>query len=348
MSDIERNDIDPNEDTSSELFTWQNAVIALGFLLLTVGSVLFISFKLTAESVSRQTRQTNSVTARALVFDEISISTANWAPFAVENKLYGTVPKAADNTCTLLGTFNNSLPTLTNLKLSKDKKFIYFYNPVQRRIERFDVDAKTLCPDFGIHSTNPYFAVTNKHLTIGTEEITSNGIIPKLIRYKLDQLDFQEEFKTRCTEQQTMRVLASASDDSKIYYACRSISNPDENPIIHYIDFQGDPHAQNYSYRIITMPDLFVLSPNNHYALMLLDDKKTLLLLNLRVATGATYTEDFSSIRNITFSDDGKSIYLIKKDTKSEAVIQVIDFLKFRQIKQGSIGPRLVIEFPQE
>ena len=51
---------------------------------------------------------------------------------------------------------------------------------------------------------------------------------------------------------------------------------------------------------------------------MLLDDKKTLLLLNLRVATGATYTEDFSSIRNITFSDDGKSIYLIKKDTKSE------------------------------
>lgn len=315
MSDIERNDIDPNEDTSSDLFTWQNAAIALGLISLTVGSVLLISFMMTTQpenqtiqfvqSERHQTRQTNSVIARALVFDEISSSTANWAPFAVENKLYGTVPKAADNTCTLLGTLNNSMPTLTDLKLSKDKKFIYFYNPVQRRIERFNVDAKSLYPDFGIYSTDPYFAVTNKHLTIGIEEITSNGMIPKLMRFKLDQLEFHEEFKTRCTEQQTMHVLASTSDDSRIYYACKSISNPDEIVKMHYIDFKGDPHAQYSPYYLLGMPDLFVLSPNNQYAFMLLDNKKTILLLNLRVKTGAKYDGDFSSIRNIIFSDDG-------------------------------------------
>ena len=33
MSDIERNDIDPNEDTSSELFTWQNRSHRFGILI---------------------------------------------------------------------------------------------------------------------------------------------------------------------------------------------------------------------------------------------------------------------------------------------------------------------------
>ena len=370
---MESNNIDTEETPKSALFTLKNAALALGILaalgFVTAGSLRLLrggsKFPITSEQGddSEENDINNQVQSKNLIFDEISSSTTYWIPFFVGNSPYGIIPKQADNTCTLLNDTGFQVFTPgSGPKLSKDGRFVYYFDFTLKEINRFDLDTKKYLIIGVIKHVDNHFAITSDKLIKGARDYVfiSSGYIYKIRRYELNSIGTEtlshEDFKTNC-ELYEPRVLATTSDGTKVFYACLSKS---ENSISHknYIylkDFSAGPDAEDSLVcEISVTPDWFLISPDDQYIVHFVTESNTVEIRKIQdgsvIANGELGADvDFQRIENIAFSEDRESVHIINVHDsyhKQGATIRTIDFKKLLNGKDDFLGEPLSIEFP--
>ena len=369
FNDMESNDIETEESPRSTLFTLKNAVISVGILavlgLATVG--LFRHHRSGSKSpfLSGNSGASNSNQASELFFDTFSSTTPYWIPFfVVNNTLYGIIPKQADNTCTNFNFGSAFISYALNPKLSKDGKFVFFYDSNQ--IKCFNVDAKSFVPGKFIEHKDRYFAVTSETLIKGNTKTVENGgdrgISATIRRYDLNSIETDtfsyEEFETKCDNNRFARVLAATSDGSKVVYACEypmtQIGRKDKD--IYVKDFNADSNTKDkFVYRIENMPDFVIMSPDDNYTVHFVSETETIEVFDVKTGQKDVTLRldgdfDFSTIKNVAFSEDGKSIHVINAKgctgTK-QATIRSINYEKLLSGDKKFLEKPLAIEFPR-
>ena len=365
--DLEGSNIDYEEHEKSTLFPLKSLVMAVGILaalgLATVGSLRLLRSGSKLSFLSGNSGASNSNQASELVFDTFCSRTPYWIPFFdVNNTLYGIIPKQADNTCTNFNFGSAFISYALNPKLSKDGKFVFFYD--SNKIKCFNVDARSFVLEKFIAHKDRYFAVTSEKLIKGdTKTVANQSVFSATIRrYDLNSIETDtfsyEEIETKCERNQYARVLAATSDGSKVFYACEyslSITRR-ENKIIYVKDFNADPDLEDeFVRKIENMPDFVLMSPDDKYTIHfvtktgkieVIDVKTGKKVVNRRLGDNV----DFSTIKNVAFSDDGKSIHVInvKSDTGTkQATIRSINYEKLLSGNKKFLGEALPIEFPR-
>lgn len=367
FNDIESNGIETEKTPKSSLFTLKNAALALGILaalgLATVGSLRLLrggsKLPITPEQGDEGEENEISNSNR----NRVSSSTPCWFPFFAGNSLYGINPKQVDNKCTLLNdelaqSINGSRP-----KLSKDEKFVFYFDSTRAAINRFDLDAKTNLSKRTIWSTDNHFVITSEKLIKGITgyDRESDGTMASIRRYDLNSIGTEalshEDFKTNCEKNQLARVLAVTSDGSKVFYACENNwkNSSDHKNRIYFKDYNADPDYAEDSLvcEISKTPDWFLISPADQFTVHFVTELKMILIREIQtgeqIAAAFLGDEfDFSTIKNIDFSKDGKSIHIINSTGEKEATIRTIDFKKLLNMEANFLGEPQTIEFPSE
>ena len=358
------------ETPKSTLFTLKNVVMGLGIFaalgLATVGCLRLLrsssklSFFLGWTEGNDENGVNDSIRTRDLVFDKISSSTPYWFPFYADGSPYGIIPKQVDNTCTLLSTRRSPSFSGSNPKLSKDGKSIYVYDSTSKFIHRFDLDTKNYFSNGIMYSYDKHFAVTSKYLFRGAAVHSSSGktFFSKIRKYQLNVIGssrlIYKEFRTKCKRNQLPRVLATTSDGLKVFYACEDNGRKPELNRIYFKDFRARKNI--LVCEITKTPDWFLISPDERYTVHIEPDgNKPVELRSAQdgshiysMQLGANF--DYSSIKNVAFSADGKSIHIIsvkESPRKKEATISTIDFEKLLNGDIDFLGEPLPIEFPR-
>ena len=369
FNDIESKGIEAEETPKSTLFTLKNALMVFGIFaalgVATAGSLRLLRGCIKSEQAGEaEENEENDISDQAksidLIFDEISSSKPYWIPFFVGNSTYGIIPKQEDNTCTYLNSGTIHKIDGFNPKLSKNKKYVIFWGTY--RIHLFDVDSGSIITDRIIPHEDRHFAVTWKNLIIGDLIKRRKNGIARIQRYELDLIEsgafYFYGFKTKCEENQHVRVLAAASDDSKVVYACEdSVPSaiPKSKPI--YVkDFNADSNTEDQLVcKIANIPEFVIMSPDDKYTVHFVSKTKTIEVLNVNtreMVVNRQLGDDFyfSTIKNVAFSEDGKLIHVVNvKDSKRKkgATIRTIDFEKLLAWDDDYLGPPLAIEFPR-
>ena len=366
FNDIESDNFEAEESPKSTLFTLKKIAIAVG-IFAALGLVTAGSLYLLGNSSSSLSPPTHMFQRNNLVFDDISSGTPYWIPFFVDHFPYGIIPKQTDNTCTLLYSDLSSTAADAVPKLSKDRKYIYFFDNDKDEAGTLclDVDTKTIVPERTVGHYDKYFALTQDKFISGTSMRAYEGIIevPKIRLSNLDTIGTNNlsftDYESRCESLEKAIVLASTSDASKVFYACVFKGFNFNASRIFLKDFTADATAEGdipiceKSYT----PDWFLISPDNRYTVHIGFDGHYKIIEIGNAQTGAHVlfkflpsNFDYSSIKNVAFSEDGKSIHVINvKDTTEgkEATIRTIDFEKLLRREADFFGEALPIELPR-
>ena len=362
FNDIESDNFEAEEMPKSTLFTIKKIAMAMG-IFAALGLVTAGSLYLLGNSSSSLSPPTNMFQRNNLVFDDISSSTPYWIPFFVDHFPYGIIPKPADNTCTLL--YSNLPSTAADAvpKLSKDREYIYFYGNDEDGTLCLDVDTKAIVPERTVGHYDKYFALTQDKFISAVTVIQDRNVVSKIRLSSLDPIGTNPlsftDYESRCVSFEQPIVLASTNDASKIFYACVIKEFNFNATRIFLKDFTTDATAETdipiseKSY----IPDWFLISPDNQYTVHIGFDGHHKIIEIGNAQTGVYVLFKFlpsdfeySSIKNVTFSDDGKSIHIINvKDSPAgkETTIRAIDFEKLLRREADFAGEALPIEFPR-
>ena len=356
------NNFDNSEETKrSSCFTVKNVTLSLG-VLVALGLVTAGSFYLLRKRKwSIPNHQTYTIQRNNPVFDRISSRTPFWIPFFVDQYPYGIIPKPAGNTCTLLYKFLPSSVSGAIPKLSKDRKYIYFYHNFPPEIRCLDVDTKNIVTERRVCHYDKYFALTQDKFISGASIRTYEGVtVPKIRLSNLDTVGTDPlsftEYESKCESYEKAIVLGSTSDASKVFYACVFQGFNNNACKIFLKDFTTDAPAEDISVcQKSYTPEWFMISPDNQYTVHFGFDGHN-KIIEIRNAQNSAFVLikllddnfDLTTIRNVAFSEDGKSLHIINvKDSmgEKEATIRTIDFEKLLAREADYLGPPLAIKF---
>ena len=223
-----------------------------------------------------------------------------------------------------------------------------------------DIDNGSFITDRIVYHEDRHFAVTGKNLIKGDViERRMNGIA-QIRRYNLEMVNAGAAIinclNTKCERNQLVRVLAATNDDSKVFYACED-SVPSALPKNKPIYVKNSNEKSNTGDQFVTIianiPEFIIMSPDDKHTVHFVSKTKTVEVLN--VSTGQIFVNpqlggdfDFSTIKNVAFSEDGKLIYVINvKDCtgSKQATIRSINYEKLLRGDKKFLGKPLDIEF---
>ena len=165
---------------------------------------------------------------------------------------------------------------------------------------------------------------------------SSKGIYFSQSHDKLQYFDFQTgqsepPFSCKCdVSTQYPEIMLNSSDGSKLFYRCNFYISGCISPVsIHDLRNSDNQGLQSFG---LSIHHQFILSPDDKYVIIFSDYDPDFNILDITTKTGIKKTFSSSStsfmIRRVSFSKNGRYLYILEKVDSLEYRLKKIDFVR--------------------